>query len=147
MSSGCTRRSTYSPKKSRRKTKMNRIPLLLVLALCTWAVSTCKQQKAEETITQYCLDRPDEFPGYEPVSFDEISETYSNPNYVPSAPEASGEAVLQTPPISPDELKHDGWMTHHRFKAQNPDGALELYDKVFCLDLGLTRVTRVSDRW
>ena len=34
-----------------------------------------------------------------------------------------------------------------RFKEQNPDGALELYDKVFCLDLALTRVTRVSDRW
>ena len=126
---------------------MKRILLLLAVILSLGAVSTCKQQKAEETIIQYCLDRPDEFPGYEPVSFDEISETYSNPNYVPSAPEASGEEVLLTPPLSPDELKHDGWMTHHRFKAQNPDGALELYDKVFCLDLALTRVTRVSDRW
>lgn len=126
---------------------MKRILLLLAVILSLGAVSTCKQQKAEDTIIQYCLDRPDEFPGYEPVSFDEISETYSNPNYVPSAPEASGEAVLQTPPISPHELKHDGWMTHHRFRAQTPDGALELYDKVFCLDLALTRVTRVSDRW
>ena len=126
---------------------MKRILLLLAVILSLGAVSTCKQQKAEETIIQYCLDRPDEFPGYEPVSFDEISETYSNPNYVPSAPEASGEVALKTPPISPDELKHDGWMTHHRFKALNADGEPELYDKVFCLDLKLTRITRVSDRW
>jgi hypothetical protein len=38
-------------------------------------------------------------------------------------------------------------MTHHRFKALNADGESELYDKVFCLDLKLTRITRVSDRW
>ena len=126
---------------------MKRILLLLVIVLSTGAVSTCKQQKAQDVIVQYCLDRPDEFPGYEPVSFDMIAETYSNPNFLPYEPDASGEEVLRTPPLSPDELKHDGWMTHHRFKALNPDGVQELYDKVFCLDLELSRVTRVSDRF
>ncbi len=126
---------------------MKRILLLLVLVLSTGAVSTCKQQKAQDVIVQYCLDRPDEFPGYEPVSFDEIAETYSNPDFIPFGEDASGEEVLRTPPLSPDALKHDGWMTHHRFHALNPDGVPELYDKVFCLDLELTRVTRVSDRF
>ena len=126
---------------------MKRIFLLLVLVLSTGAVSTCRQQKAQDTIIQYCLDRPDEFPGYEPVSFDEISETYSNPNYIPHEPDASGAEELRTPPMDPRELKHDGWMTHHRFNALNQDGVQELYDKVFCLDLELSRVTRVSDRW
>lgn len=126
---------------------MKRILLLLVIALSTGAVSSCIQQKAQEVITQYCLDRPDEFPGYEPVSFDKISKTYSNPNFIPLESDASGEGELRTPPLSPSELKHDGWMTHHRFKAQNADGVQELYDKVFCLDLKLTRITRVSDRW
>lgn len=126
---------------------MKRILLLLVIVLSTGAVSTCKQQMAEETIIQYCLDRPDEFPGYEPVSFDMISATYSNPNYIPPRQDASEEDVLETPPLSPSELKHDGWMTRHRFNAQNPDGVPELYEKVFCLDLTLTQITRVSDRW
>ena len=123
------------------------ILLFLVMVLSTGAFSACMQQKAEDTITRYCLERPDEFPGYEPVSFDKIAETYSNPNFVPVEPDADGEEVLRTPPRSPDELKHDGWMTHHRFKALNADGEPELYDKVFCLDLKLTRITRVSDRW
>lgn len=126
---------------------MKRILLLLVFVLSTMAVSTCRQQKAQDTIIRYCLDRPDEFPGYEPVSFDEIAETYSNPNYIPPVQDESGVEELRTPPLSPNELKHDGWMTHHRFNALNPDGVPELYDKVFCLDLELTRITRVSDRW
>lgn len=126
---------------------MKRILLLLALVLGAGLVSSCRQQKAQDTIIQYCLDRPDEFPGYEPVSFDEISQTYSNPDYIPSEQETSEEEVLLTPPLDPSELKHDGWMTRHRFKAQNPDGVSELYEKVFCLDLTLTWVTRVSDRW
>ena len=126
---------------------MKRFFLLLVIIVGAGAVSACKQQKAQDLIIQYCQDRPDEFPGYEPVSFDKIAETYSNPDFIPVEPDADGEEVLRTPPRSPDELKHDGWMTHHRFKALNADGESELYDKVFCLDLKLTRITRVSDRW
>lgn len=94
---------------------MKRILLFLVMVLSTVAFSACMQQKAEDTITRYCRERPDEFPGYEPVSFDKIAETYSNPDFIPAEPDADGES--------------------------------ELYDKVFCLDLKLTRITRVSDRW
>jgi len=127
---------------------MKRILLLLALILVAGVVSSCRQQKAQDTIIRYCIDRPDEFPGYEPVSFDEISQTYSNPDYIPRERDASGEEeVLLTPPRDPSELKHDGWMTRHRFKVQNPDGVTELCEKVFCLDLTLTRVTRVSDQW
>ncbi len=126
---------------------MKRILLLLALVLSAGAVSSCRQQKAQDTIIQYCLDRPDEFPGYEPVSFDEISQTYFNPNFIPREQNTSEEEVLLTPPMDPRELQRDGWMTRHRFKAQNPDGVTELYEKVFCLDLTLTQVTRVSDQW
>ena len=126
---------------------MKRFFLLLVIIVGAGAVSACKQQKAQDLIIQYCQDRPDEVPGYEPVSFDKISKTYSNPNYIPPRPDESGAGELRTPALSPSELKHDGWMTHHRFTALNPDGVPERYDKVFCLDLKLTRITRVSDRW
>ena len=126
---------------------MKRILLLFAIVLTTGAVSACRQEMAQDVIIQYCLDRPDEFPGYEPVSFDKIAKTYSNPNYVPYEQDASGSEELRTPPMSPNELKHDGWMTHHRFYALNPDGVPELYDKVFCLDLKLSCITRVSDRW
>lgn len=134
---------------------MKRILLLLAVVLSSGFVTTCNrhklQEQAQDVIVRYCLDRPDEFPGYEPVSFREITEIYSNPDFDHTVRDTSraddGENVLMTPPSDPNLLKHTGWMTYHSFNVLDDDGVPELRQKVFCLDLKLTRITRVSDKW
>ena len=126
---------------------MKHFILILALILSAGSLTMCRQERAEALVKEFFEERADEYAGYEPVSFGKLQAFYRDPNFIPPArdfhswDEEEEEEVLETPPLSPNELKFAGWDLTHTFRILNESGTAELQEMLFSFDKGLTRIT------